>query len=158
MSYLAQWVALNRGLIIISSYDDGVMMIVCYCYYIWNFSKTAQWRPFQTFKTFPSSHCSAAAKSLQSCPTLCDPIEGSPPGSPILGSLQARTLEWVAISFSNAWKWKVKVKSLSGVLTTAQYNKQSHKGIETTSEVVTIVFISHKEQLSSSRSPLRSRL
>ena len=57
----------------------------------------------------------AAAKSLQSCPTLCDPIDGSPPGSPVLGSLQARTLEWVAISFSNAWKWKVKVKSLSRV-------------------------------------------
>ena len=53
--------------------------------------------------------------SLQSCPTLCDPIDGSPPGSPIPGILQARTLEWVAISFSNAWKWKVKVKSLSPV-------------------------------------------
>ena len=47
----------------------------------------------------------AAAKSLQSCPTLCDPVDGSPPGSPIPGILQARTLEWVAISFSNAWKW-----------------------------------------------------
>ena len=47
-----------------------------------------------------------AAKSLQSCPTLCDPIDGSPPGSPVPGILQARTLEWVAISFSNAWKWK----------------------------------------------------
>ena len=58
---------------------------------------------------------SAAAKSLQSCPTLCDPIDGSPPGSAILGVLQARTLEWVVISFSNAWKWKVKVKSLSRV-------------------------------------------
>ena len=57
----------------------------------------------------------AAAKSLQSCPTLCDPIDGSPPGSPVPGILQARTLEWVAISFSNAWKWKVKVKSLSRV-------------------------------------------
>ena len=57
----------------------------------------------------------AAAKSLQSCLTLCDPIDGSPPGSPIPGILQARTLEWVAISFSNAWKWKVKVKSLSRV-------------------------------------------
>ena len=57
----------------------------------------------------------AAAKSLQSCPTLCDPIDGSPPGSPIPGILQARTLEWVAISFSDAWKWKVKVKSLSHV-------------------------------------------
>ena len=57
----------------------------------------------------------AAAKSLQSCPTLCDPIDGSPPGSPVPGILQARTLEWVAISFSSVWKWKVKVKSLSRV-------------------------------------------
>ena len=57
----------------------------------------------------------AAAKSLQSCPTLCDPRNGSPPGSPVPGILQARTLEWVAISFSNAWKWKVKVKLLSRV-------------------------------------------
>ena len=56
-----------------------------------------------------------AAKSLQSCLTLCDPIDGSPPGSPVPGILQARTLEWVAISFSSAWKWKVKVKSLSCV-------------------------------------------
>ena len=56
-----------------------------------------------------------AAKSLQSCPTLCDPIDGSPPGSAISGILQARTLEWAASSFSNAWKWKVKVKSLSRV-------------------------------------------
>ena len=55
------------------------------------------------------------AKSLQSCPTLCNPTDGSPPGSPIPGILQARTLEWVAISFSNAWKWKVKAKSLSRV-------------------------------------------
>ena len=57
----------------------------------------------------------AAAKSCQSCPTLCIPTDGSPPGSPIPGILQARTLEWVAISFSNACKWKVKVKSLSCV-------------------------------------------
>ena len=58
----------------------------------------------------------AAAKSLQSCPTLCDPIDGSPPGSSVPGILQARALEWVAISFSNAWKWKVKGKSLSHFL------------------------------------------
>ena len=57
----------------------------------------------------------AAAKSLQSCPTLCDPIDRSPPGSTVPGILQARTLEWVAISSFNAWKWKVKVKSLSRV-------------------------------------------
>ena len=65
-------------------------------------------------------HCllliyAAAAKLLQSCLNLCDPIDGSPPGSPVPGILQARTLEWVAISFSNEWKWKVKVKSLSHV-------------------------------------------
>ena len=65
----------------------------------------------------PMAHAAAAAaaKSLQSCPTLCDPIDGSPLGSPVPGILQARTLEWVAISFSNAWKWKVKGKSLSRV-------------------------------------------
>ena len=57
----------------------------------------------------------AAAKSFQSCPTLCDPIDSSPSGSPVPGILQARTLEWVAISFSNAWKWKVKVNLLSHV-------------------------------------------
>ena len=57
----------------------------------------------------------AAAKSRQLCPTLCNPIDGSPPGSAVPGILQVRTLEWVAISFSNAWKWKVKVKLLSRV-------------------------------------------
>ena len=57
----------------------------------------------------------AAAKLLQSCPTLCDPIDGCPPSSSVHGILQARTLEWVAISSSNAWKWKIKVKSLSRV-------------------------------------------
>ena len=60
-----------------------------------------------------SSSTLSAAKSLQSFPTLCDPIDGSPLGSPVPGILQARTLKWVAISFSDAWKWKVKVKSLS---------------------------------------------
>ena len=70
------------------------------------------------YKISYSSKCllaAAAAKSLQSCQTLCDPRDGSPPGSHVPGILQARTLEWVAISFSNAWKWKVKVKSLSRV-------------------------------------------
>ena len=57
----------------------------------------------------------AAAKSLQSCLTLRDPIDSSPPGFPVHGILQARILEWVAISFSSAWKWKVKVESLSRV-------------------------------------------
>ena len=75
----------------------------------------------------------AAAKWLQSCPTLCDPIDGSPPGSPIPGILQARTLEWLAISFSNAWNWKVKVRSLSRVRFfvtpwTAAYQTRLSKG------------------------------
>ena len=68
-----------------------------------------------TLNHSPSQTFPAAAKSLQLCPTLCDPIDSSPPGSPVPGILQARTVEWVAISFSNAWKWKVKVKSLSRV-------------------------------------------
>ena len=72
-------------------------------YSIWQ--KTGEFLPEDT----------AAAKSLQLCLTLCDPLDGSPPGSPVPGVLQARTLEWVAISLSNAWKWKVKVKSLSRI-------------------------------------------
>ena len=64
---------------------------------------------------YDSFIAAATAKSFQSCLTLCNPIDGSPPGSPVPGILQARTLEWVAISFSNAWKWKVKMKSLSHV-------------------------------------------
>ena len=76
------------------------------------FSRQKHWRglPF-----YSPVHACMHAKSLQLCPTLCDPIDGSLPGSPIPGILQARTLEWVAISFSNAWKWKAKVKSLSHV-------------------------------------------
>ena len=70
---------------------------------------------YKNFLRVSHRHNAAAAKSLQSCLTLCDPIDSSPPGSPFPGSLQSRTLEWVAISFSNAWKWKVKVKSLSRV-------------------------------------------
>ena len=62
-----------------------------------------------------SADAAAATKSLQSCPILCDPIDGNPRGSPIHGTVQARVLEWGAISFSNAWYWKVKVKSLSRV-------------------------------------------
>ena len=86
----------------------SLLLCVCVCVcvhrYIWHF--------------YPSMHvvpAAAAAKSLQSCLTLCDPIDGSPSGSPVPGILQARTLEWVAVSFSNAGKWKVKVKSLSRV-------------------------------------------
>ena len=76
-------------------------------------SSLSNLKPFWNPSTSP--HFSATAKSLQSSPTLCDPIDGSPPGSPVPGILQARTLQWVAIPFSNAWKWKVKVKSLSRV-------------------------------------------
>ena len=66
-------------------------------------------------RTVPDTLMLCYAKSLESCPTLCIPIDGSPPGFPVPGILQARTLEWVALSFSNAWKWKEKVKSLSRV-------------------------------------------
>ena len=69
---------------------------------------SSQWKRSRT-------QAAAAAKLLQSCLTLCDPTDSSPPGSPVPGILQARTLEWVAISFSNAWKWKGKVKSLSHI-------------------------------------------
>ena len=71
------------------------------------------WNTISETSAYPAA--ATAAKSLQSCPTLCDPIDGSPPGSPVPGILQARTLEWDAISFSSAWKWKVNVKSLSRV-------------------------------------------
>ena len=66
-----------------------------------------------TYQKMITAAAAAAAKSLQSCPTLCDPRDGSLPGSSVPGILQERTLEWVAISFSNAWEWKVKVKLLS---------------------------------------------
>ena len=79
------------------------------------------------FPLFRKNDFAAAAKSLQLCPTLCNPIDGSPPGSPVPGILQARTLEWGAISFSNAWKWKVKVKSLSSVHTT-MYKTDNKQG------------------------------
>ena len=67
------------------------------------------------FKLHGSIYATATAKSLQSCPTLCDPIDGSLPGSSVHGIFQARVLEWGAISFSNAWKWKMKMKSFSRV-------------------------------------------
>ena len=70
---------------------------------------------YELARSVRENAAAAAAKSLQLCPTLCDPIDGSPPGSPVPGILQARTLEWVAISFSNTGKGKVKVKSLSRV-------------------------------------------
>ena len=71
--------------------------------------------PLTTQRETLAAAAAAAAKSLQLCPTLCNPIDGSPLGSSVPGILQARTLEWVAISFSNAWKWKVKGRSLRHV-------------------------------------------
>ena len=97
----------------------------------------------------------AAAKSLQLCPTLCDPIDSSPPGSPVPGILQARTLEWVAISLSNAWNWKVKVKSPSRVRLlatpwTAAYQAPPSMGLLSTFKYTTISLL-HKVP---SRQPL----
>ena len=82
----------------------------------WNRKKRKKKMSICSLNLRDKARCLATTtKSLQSCPTLCYPTDSSPPGSPIPGILQARTLEWVAISFSNAWKWKVKVKSLSRV-------------------------------------------
>ena len=93
----------------------GVSCIAGGCLTNWAIREAPGWASGKEPTCQYRRHAAAAAKSLQSCPTLCDPIAGSPPGSPVPGILQARTLEWVAISFSNAWKWKVKVKSLSRV-------------------------------------------
>ena len=79
------------------------------------------WKGYILLFLYETLYAAAPAKLLQSCPTLCDSIDGSPPGFPVPGILQARTLEWVAISFSDAWKWKVKVKLLSRVKTLYRY-------------------------------------
>ena len=93
---------------------ETLLMVICYTM---ENIKQNYLNNVKQMNGFPSiySAAAAAAKSLQSCLTLCDPIDGSPPGSPVPGILQARTLEWVAISFSNTWEWKVKVKLLSCV-------------------------------------------
>ena len=80
-------------------------------------------------KNPPANAAAATAKSLQSCPSLCDPIDGSPPGCPVPGILQARTLEWAAISLSNAWKWKVKVKSLRSIRLLATAGTAAHQAL-----------------------------
>ena len=83
---------------------------------IWMATLSLQWPYGELFPFYNiTGPPAAAAKSLQSCPTLCNPIDGCPTDSPVPGILQTRTLEWVAISFSNAWKWKVKGKSPSRV-------------------------------------------
>ena len=95
-STMASWLIDTSAVAVMHAF----LSIVCVCVWVYQLLSAA---------------AAAAAKSLQLCPTLCDPIDGSPPGSPVPGILQARTLEWVAISFSDAWRWKVKVKSLSRV-------------------------------------------
>ena len=92
----------------------GVLGKTSHTFLAWGDSLLS-WRKNKMSQQNRCSAAAAAAASLQSCLTLCDPIDGSPPGSSVHGILQARTLEWVAISSSNAWKWKVKVKSLSHV-------------------------------------------
>ena len=89
----------------ISHVRNLVSISLHYSSYLYNHTATNQ--------IYLHAAATAATKSFQSCLTLCDPIDGSPPGSPVPGTLQARTVQWVAISFSNAWKWKVKVRSLS---------------------------------------------
>ena len=93
-----------------SEFWEPLLQINCTCGEVWG-----NLGLIEAQVTVWACAAAAAAKSLQSCPTLCDPIDGSPPGSPVPGILQARMLEWIAISFSNAWKGKVKVKSLSRV-------------------------------------------
>ena len=123
------------------------------------FSRQVYWSgvPLPSPNNHIDYYAAAAAKSLQSCPTLCDPIDGSPPGSPVPGILQARTLEWVAISFSDAWKWKVKGKLLSRVRLlatpwTAAYQAPLSMGFsrqEYWSGVPLIIIIESKTQLNS---------
>ena len=113
---LTLWLGQVSPLLWTSDEDDNVCLAICLCGL--NTINRADLFGTQTLKKYSherSFAAAAGAKSLQSCPTLCDPIDGSPPGSPIPGILQVRTLEWVAISLSNAWKWKVKGKSLSPV-------------------------------------------
>ena len=93
----------------------GVSAIFWQFYYNMSWCKSLWLYPLSFVVCWASVTYAAAAKSLQSCPTLCNPIDSSPPGSRIPGILQARTLEWVAISFSSGRKWKAKVKSLSCV-------------------------------------------
>ena len=102
---------------------EFILLTECALFYdsnTWLFFKIKQksiykWKLISSTLFIPHWAAAAATKSLQLCLTLCNPIDGSPPGTSVPGVLQARTLEWVAISFSNAWKWKVKVKSLSRV-------------------------------------------
>ena len=105
------WEILGTGWILVSSlWREYFSTLIC----IWHYRYVQKNISF-CFIDYAKAFDYVAAKSLQSCLTLCNPIDRSPPGSPIPGILQTRTLEWVAISFSNAWKWKVKGKSHSRV-------------------------------------------
>ena len=95
----------------------------------------------------PYNYAAAAAKSLQSCLTLCDPRDGSPPASPVPGILQARTLEWVAISFSNAWKWKVKVKAKSESEVAQSCQTQRPHGLQPTRLLYATMYLVSKKCL-----------
>ena len=119
------WIFCSKSFQVEKTLDTSVFEWEC-AWFVWGkLKKTnldgAKWTMGRNFGNkitelgWSCQSAAAASKSLQSCLTLCDPIDGSPPGSPIPGILQARTLEWVAISFSNAWKWKVKGKLLSRV-------------------------------------------
>ena len=104
----------------------AAMYFVIFSMFIWTHILLKWHKVFISISNFIFTHVeisslvlttlpAAAAKSHQLCPTLCDPLDHSPPGSSVPGILQPRILEWVAISFSSAWKWKVKVKSLSHI-------------------------------------------
>ena len=115
LSGLTSFCIIGSRFIYLIRTDSNVLLfnggVIFHCVYV-----SQLLYPFICWWTSRLLPCSAAAaKSLQLCPTLCDPTDSSPPGSLIPGILQARTLEWVAISFPNAWKWKVKVKWLSRV-------------------------------------------
>ena len=125
MSILNTYAKLNRktkkGHLKPSSVHKVGHYVICFLRFWWCHLKIGPAFFLQSLKkkksreTAAATAVAAAAKSLQPCPTLCNPIDGSPPGFPVPGILQARTMEWVAISFSNAWKWEVKMKSLSRV-------------------------------------------
>ena len=112
--FLSNFLSLCERRILTFNYTCGIFFLSFQFYQLFSFHRfCSQVVSYLGFLCLTVA--AAAAKSLQSCLTLCNPIDCSPPGSPIPGILQARTLEWVAISFSSAWKWKVKVKLLSRV-------------------------------------------
>ena len=111
-----KWHCILFWAVLYTNYIIIILMLYKMCFSVWmhnNSKNSICWSVTVRLWVYPAA--AAAAKSVQLCPTLCDPRDSSPPGSAVPGILQARTLEWVAIYFSNAWKWKVKVKSLSCV-------------------------------------------